>query len=88
MKNNVRTTVVLMIAFILFCIAIWFAGTSFYLWLYGVIAVKIFGLPALSFWQFVGLEMLCSALFKNTVSSKATEEKSKEIYKAIIEENK
>ena len=28
------------------------------LWLWGVIAVGVFGLPALTFWKFVGLEIL------------------------------
>lgn len=47
---------------LLLIIAIWFALTTFYLWLWKVIAVGIFGLPQLSFWQFVGLELLTRSL--------------------------
>lgn len=47
---------------LLLAIAIWFALTTFYVWLWKVIAVGIFELPKLSFWQFVGLELLTRSL--------------------------
>lgn len=47
---------------LLLIIAIWFALTTFYLWLWKVIAVGIFGLPQLSFWQYVGFELLIRSL--------------------------
>lgn len=56
------------LAIILLCLAIIFALTCFHLWLWGVIAVKIFGLPALNFWQFVGLKILARSLFGSAMS--------------------
>jgi len=35
-------------------------------WLWGVIAVGVFGLPALTFWQFYGLMILIHILFPST----------------------
>lgn len=32
-------------------------------WLWGVIAVSIFGLPELTYWQFAGLYVICNMLF-------------------------
>lgn len=43
-------------------ILILIAGTFFAVWLWGVIAVEIFGLPVLSFWQLIGLKVLISFL--------------------------
>ena len=37
------------------------------LWLWTTIAVNIFGLPALTFWQFFGLNWLCTFLFKGRI---------------------
>ena len=37
--------------------------------LWGAIAVSVFGLPALSYWQFFGLYILCNILFKSHSSS-------------------
>ena len=33
-------------------------------WLWGLIAVGIFALPALTYWQFFGLYWLCGLLFR------------------------
>lgn len=43
-------------------ILILIADTLFSVWLWGVIAVGIFGLPALGFWQIIGLKVLISFL--------------------------
>lgn len=37
--------------------------TAVGLWLWNVIAVAVFGLPTLTFWQFYGLMWLCKFLF-------------------------
>lgn len=37
-------------------------------WLWGVIAVGVFGLPSLTFWQFCGLMGLIHILFPRTVT--------------------
>lgn len=39
------------------------------LWLWGVIAVGVFGLPALTFWKFVGLEILLYILFPSRINT-------------------
>ena len=44
-----------------------FAWIGWLLW--GAIAVSIFGFPALSYWQFFGLYILCNILFKSNSSS-------------------
>lgn len=85
--RSAGTTFLFLLAFITFAVAIWFALTTFYLWIYGVVAVKIFGLPALSFWQFVGLEMLCTHFFKSPVSTAQTQELSDKISKVITGED-
>lgn len=54
-------------------------GSFFFLswigWLlWGAIAISVFGLPALSYWQFSGLYILCNILFKsNPLSSKSSD---------------
>lgn len=45
---------------LLLAFAIIFFLLVFFYWLYGVIAVAEFGLPALSFWKFLGLKVLIS----------------------------
>lgn len=42
-------------------------GNAFGLWLWKLIAVGVFGLKDLTFWQFFGLTLLCNYLFKSTV---------------------
>lgn len=39
-------------------------------WLWGVIMVGIFGLPALTFWQFYGLIVLLHILLPSPISTK------------------
>lgn len=48
-------------------LAFFFAWIGWLLW--GAIAVSVFGLPALSYWQFFGLYILCNILFKSHSSS-------------------
>ena len=48
---------------LLIAVAVWISFTYLGVWLWKMIMVQIFGLPALSFWQFVGLDMLISLLF-------------------------
>jgi hypothetical protein len=51
---------------LILAIAVWFALNVFYLWLWSIIAVKIFALPALNFWQMIGLRLLTRSLFTGT----------------------
>ena len=53
-----------MIVAILLIVAVFMASMVLFLWLWKCIAVAIFGLPMLTFWQGVGLRILCSMLFK------------------------
>lgn len=48
---------------LLIAVAIWIGFTFLGVWLWKIIMVQIFGLLALSFWQFVGLDVLISLLF-------------------------
>lgn len=43
---------------LLLVFTIWFALTTFHLWLWNAIAAPIFGLPELTFWRFIGLNIL------------------------------
>ena len=53
---------------LLLVFAIWLALITFHLWLWNVIAVAIFGLPELTFWQFIGLNILVKG-FISTVNT-------------------
>ena len=55
---------------LLIAVAVWIGFTYLGVWLWKMIMVQIFGLPALSFWQFVGLDMLISLLFPNNGGDK------------------
>jgi hypothetical protein len=48
---------------LILAIAVWFVLNVFYLWLWDIIAIKIFALPALSFWQMIGLRLLVRSFF-------------------------
>lgn len=48
---------------LLIAIAVWIGLTFLGVYLWKMIMVQIFGLPVLSFWQFVGLDVLISLLF-------------------------
>lgn len=56
-------------AYLIFLIAVIFALLVFQFWLWKVIAVEIFCLPALNFWQFIGLKILLRELFGNFYSN-------------------
>ena len=53
-----------LIVAIILIVAIFIASMVLFLWLWKCIAVAVFGLPMLTFWQGVGLQVLCSMLFK------------------------
>lgn len=55
-----------LIVFIILFIAIFFAFTVFELWLWKVVIAAIFGLPQISFWQFVGLKFLLRGFMRNS----------------------
>ena len=40
-------------------------------WLWGLVAVGVFSLPALTYWQFYGLYWLCGFLFRGGATSVA-----------------
>ena len=46
-------------------IAVWIGFTFLGVGLWKMVMVQVFGLPELSFWQFVGLDILISLLFPN-----------------------
>ena len=47
---------------------VFFIGFNFIaVWLWGAIAVAVFGLPALNFWQMLGLRVLISLIFPSTI---------------------
>lgn len=46
------------LAFVVLLIVIFFALNALAVWLWGILAVAIFGLPALTFWQMFGLRVL------------------------------
>lgn len=48
---------------LILAVAVWFVLNVFYLWLWNIIAIKIFSLPALSFWQMIGLRLLVKSFF-------------------------
>lgn len=83
-NRNAEVTFGIVLALMLLSVAIWFALTKFYLWIYFVVAVKVFGLPKLTFWQFVGLEMLCANFFKSPVSTAQTQKLSDKISNTIV----
>ena len=56
------------ILWIIIVITVFFIGFNFIaVWLWGAIAVAIFGLPALSFWQMLGLRVLMGLIFPSTI---------------------
>ena len=47
-----------LLIFILIVLGLLFASIVFQLWLWKIIVVAVFGLPMLTFWQMVGLDLL------------------------------
>jgi energy-coupling factor transporter transmembrane protein EcfT len=47
-----------LLIFILIVLGLLFASIVFQLWLWKIIMVAVFGLPMLTFWQMVGLDLL------------------------------
>lgn len=47
-----------LLIFILIVFGLLFASIVFQLWLWKIIMVAVFGLPMLTFWQMVGLDLL------------------------------
>ena len=47
-----------LLIFILIVLGLLFASIVFQLWLWNIIMVAVFGLPMLTFWQMVGLDLL------------------------------
>lgn len=64
MNNNNLTIIEIILAFIL-GIILFLLVLAVGCWLWGIIAVPIFGLPELTYWQFVGLYVICNILFNH-----------------------
>lgn len=64
--------VAVLVATIAIIAALWI----FLHWLWGIIAVAIFGLPQLSFWQFVGLTILIRWFISGTSLDKLVDFKA------------
>ena len=47
-----------LLIFILIVLGLLFASIVFQLWLWKIVMVAVFGLPMLTFWQMVGLDLL------------------------------
>lgn len=58
--------------FIIFCvvlvIGLLFLGPAITMWLWNWIAVELFALPYIGYWQAFGLQWLCHILFGHTVT--------------------
>ena len=63
---------------ILMIIALFILQTIIGVWLWGAIAVGVFGLPALTFWKFVGLEILLWLLIPTRPTRVDTNSKRRE----------
>lgn len=50
-------------------IALLFVGPLITMWLWNWIAVDLFALPVIGYWQAFGLEWLCNILFKPTITT-------------------
>lgn len=57
---------------IIFCVALLigllFLGPAITMWLWNWIAVELFALPYIGYWQAFGLQWLCNSLFGRTVT--------------------
>lgn len=62
-KSDVQGTVLASIIVIIIALVLALLGAWIGVALWGAIAVKIFGLPELTFWQFYGLMILLHILF-------------------------
>lgn len=49
-------------------IALLFLGPAITMWLWNWIAVELFALPVIGYWQAFGLQWLCHILFGHTVT--------------------
>lgn len=49
-------------------IALFFLGPVITMWLWNWIAVELFALPVIGYWQAFGLQWLCHILFGHTVT--------------------
>lgn len=59
----------------LFLVIVAFFVLNFlYTWLWGIIAVSIFGLPALTYWQVFGLRILLCGLIPHSTNTTKTKE--------------
>lgn len=52
----------------LLLIGLLFLGPAITMWLWNWIAVSLFGLPVIGYWQAFGLQWLCHILFGHTVT--------------------
>lgn len=53
-------------------IALLFLGPAITMWLWNWIAVSLFGLPVIGYWQAFGLQWLCHILFGSTVTVRSS----------------
>lgn len=60
--NDTGSTIGFAILMLLIALALALLGAWIGVWLWGLIMVDIFGLPALTFWQFYGLIILLHIL--------------------------
>jgi hypothetical protein len=57
-----------LIAGVLFVIALIFVGPMVMMWLWNWLAVDLFSLPVIGYWEAFGLEWLCQILFGRVVT--------------------
>ena len=65
-SNDIGCGTVILI--IIGLIALLFLGPAITMWLWNWIAVSLFGLLVISYWQAFGLQWLCHILFGHTVT--------------------
>lgn len=53
---------------VILVIALLFLSSAITMWLWNWIAVSLFGLPVIGYWQAFGLQLLCHILFGRTVT--------------------
>lgn len=59
------------ILWIAIIVIVFFIGFNFIaVWLWGAIAVAVFGLPTLNFWQMLGLRVLINLILPSTIRRK------------------
>ena len=68
-KNSALSILGEIFVYILVGLVVYLVTSAVGCWLWGIIAVGIFNFPALTFWQFYGLQVLISILAPIHISS-------------------